>query len=153
MSALPPIADVLPHRGPAILLDEVTAYEGERVTCRVTLREGAAYARDGRLPAVLAIEYMAQTIGAWVGLRARARGEPVRIGFLLGTRELRLHVDSFAPGDVLDIDAEHVWGDLALGSFRCVVRRSGPGSSEVVAEATINAFQGDQDQIAEVAKR
>jgi len=149
VSGLPRIAELLPHRGPALLLDEVIAHETERVTCRVTLREGAAYARDGRLPAVLAIEYMAQTIGAWVGLRARARGEPVRIGFLLGTRELRLHVDSFAAGDVLDVDAEHVWGDLALGSFRCAVRRAG----EVVAEATINAFQGDQDQIEEVAKR
>ena len=58
MSGLPRIAELLPHRGPALLLDEVIAHETERVTCRVTLREGAAYARDGRLPAVLAIEYI-----------------------------------------------------------------------------------------------
>jgi predicted hotdog family 3-hydroxylacyl-ACP dehydratase len=151
VSALPPIAELLPHRGPALLLDELIAQAPERVTCRVTVRADAAYARDGRLPAVLALEYMAQTIGAWVGLRARARGEPVRIGFLLGTRELRLFVDDFAAGDVLDVDAEHVWGDSALGSFRCAVRRA--GSSQVLAEATINAFQGDKDQVEEVARR
>lgn len=149
MTAAPPIAELLPHRGPALLLDEVIAHAPERVTCRVTLREGAAYACDGRVPAIVAIEYMAQTIGAWVGLRALARGEPVRIGFLLGTRELRLDVESFAVGDVLEIDAEHVWGDSALGSFRCVVRRA----SDVLAEATINAFQGDKNQIDEVLKR
>ena len=32
------------------------------------------------------LEYMAQAIGAYAGYTARLRGEPVRIGYLLGTR-------------------------------------------------------------------
>ena len=38
------------------------------------------------VPGYVGLEYIAQTIAAHGGLRARAVGEPVRIGFLLGTR-------------------------------------------------------------------
>lgn len=137
MSAFPPIARLLPHGPPMILVDEVVADGGGVTVCRVVVREGAAFVEDGRVPAVVAIEYMAQTVGAFAGLRAREAGLPVRVGYLLGTRELVLETDSFAVGDELRIEAREVWNDLPLGAFACTVTRAGVR----VAAATLNVYQ------------
>jgi predicted hotdog family 3-hydroxylacyl-ACP dehydratase len=123
-----------------VLLDEVVEADGPRVLCRVTIRPDAPFAEAGRVPGVIALEYMAQAIGVYAGLRARGRGRPPRIGYLLGTRELTLEVDAFDAGDVLLVEASHVWGDEQLGSFDCAVRRAGA----TVAAATINVYQGEE---------
>jgi predicted hotdog family 3-hydroxylacyl-ACP dehydratase len=120
-----------------VLLDEVTAYDGERVRCRVHIRPDGLFVEGGRVPGVVALEYMAQAIGAYAGLRARAAGQPVRIGYLLGTREMTLEVAHFEVGDELEVVAEHLFGDEQLGSFRCAVSRGGAP----VAAATLNVYQ------------
>jgi predicted hotdog family 3-hydroxylacyl-ACP dehydratase len=138
VNPFPPVAELLPHSPPMILVDELVLVEGPRTVCRVTLRPDSPFAEGGRVPAAAAIEYMAQTVGVYAGLRARGHGEPPRIGYLLGTRDMTLELDSFAVGDELLVEAVHVWGDEALGSFDCAVRRGG----ETVAVATLNVYQG-----------
>lgn len=140
----PPVASLLPQSGPMVLLDEVTDCDAERVTCRAAVRPDGLFVEEGRVPAVVAIEYMAQAIGAFAGLRARAAGQPVRIGYLLGTREMTLGVDHFDVGDELVVEAVHLFGGEQLGSFRCAVTRRGAP----VAAATINVYQaGDAEEI------
>ncbi|MCO5169006.1 MAG: 3-hydroxylacyl-ACP dehydratase [Planctomycetes bacterium] len=138
MSAWPPLERLLPQRGPALLLDEVVAADDAAMTCRVTVREGSAYARDGVVPAVVALEYMAQAVGAWIGLGAYARAEPPRVGLLLAARDLVLHVEGFAPGDVIDVRVERTWTDGAAGAFRGVATRAGAP----VAEAALTVLLG-----------
>jgi predicted hotdog family 3-hydroxylacyl-ACP dehydratase len=123
-----------------VLIDEVLEAAEDRVVARVTLRATSPFVEDGRVPAIVAIEYMAQTIGAFAGLRARAAGGSPRIGFLLGTREMALEVDAFAVGDELTIEARHVFGDERLGSFRCEVRCGG----STLASAQLNVYEGDE---------
>ncbi len=136
----PPVAELLPHAAPMVLVDEVVDAADGRVAARVTLRPDSPFVEDGRVPAVVAIEYMAQTIGTYAGLRARAAGRPPRIGFLLGTRDLTLEVDAFAVGDELRIEARHVWGDEQIGSFQCEVLRGG----RTLASALVNVYEGDE---------
>ncbi|OFX22594.1 MAG: hypothetical protein A2V77_18990 [Anaeromyxobacter sp. RBG_16_69_14] len=136
MSDLPPIDELVPHSRPMILLDEVVAHEPDRVRCRLWLRPDSLFVSEGRVRAVIALEYMAQAVAAYAGLRARAAGVPVRIGFLLGTRELRLEIDHFDVGDELLVEAVHVWGDEQLGSFLCTVLRG----AVAVATATLNVY-------------
>ncbi len=138
--SLPPVAELLPHAPPMVLIDELVEAAEGRVAARVTLRPDSPFVEDGRVPAIVAIEYMAQTIGAYAGLRARAAGGPPRIGFLLGTRELSLDVDAFAVGDELTIEARHVFGDEQLGSFQCELRRAG----QTLASALVNVYEGDE---------
>lgn len=138
MTTFPPIADLLPHSGAMVLLDEVVEHGEERIVTRVKLHASSLFAEGGRIPALVAIEYMAQTIGAYAGMRARALGQPIRIGYLLGTRELALRVDAFDPGDELVVEARHVFGDEQLGSFDCVVSRAGTA----VASALVSVYQG-----------
>ena len=140
MTALPPVAELLPHSPPMILLDEVVEADGRRAVCRVRVRGDSPFAEGGKVPAVVAIEYMAQAVSAYAGLQARARGAPPRIGYLLGTRELTLEVDAFDVGDELVVEAVYVWGDETLGAFDCTVRRAG----QTVAAATLNVHQGEE---------
>ncbi|HEX9051420.1 MAG TPA: 3-hydroxylacyl-ACP dehydratase [Anaeromyxobacter sp.] len=137
----PPVAELLPHGPPMILIDEVVDASEGRVAARVVLRPTSPFVEGDRVPAIVAIEYMAQTIGAYAGLRARAAGGAPRIGFLLGTRELSLEVDAFEVGDELRIEARHVWGDERIGSFQCEVVRAG----RTLASALVNVYEGDEE--------
>ena len=49
------------------------------------------------------MELMAQGIGAFAGIEALKAGEPVRLGFLLGTRKLDLFADSVPVGTELEV--------------------------------------------------
>jgi predicted hotdog family 3-hydroxylacyl-ACP dehydratase len=138
---LPPLRELVPHRPPMLLLDEVVAWNGGRAECLVVLRDDSPFVEAGRVSAMLAVEYMAQCVAACAGLQGHSRGEAVRVGYLVGAREITLPSEPFRVGDVLRIFAQHVWGDDALGNFRCSVERGG----EVVAQATLNVYRGDLD--------
>jgi predicted hotdog family 3-hydroxylacyl-ACP dehydratase len=137
MIRLPPIAELLPQSAPMILLDEVVAFDGVRICCRTTIRRDSMFLSEGRVRAIVALEYMAQAVAAFAGMRGRAAGAAPRIGYVLGTRELTLEADHFAIGDQLVIDAEEVWDDERMASFRCRVSRDG----QRVAEAGLNVYR------------
>lgn len=142
-AALPPVAELVPHSGAMLLLDALVEADERHVVCAVRIRPDSTFCEGGRVPAIVAIEYMAQAIGAWAGLKARARREPPRIGYLLGTRELLLHVDGFVPGDELRVTALHEWGEEQLGVFQCSVTRNG----QPAATAALNVYQGGPEEI------
>jgi predicted hotdog family 3-hydroxylacyl-ACP dehydratase len=79
---------------------------------------------------------MAQCVAAHSGLEARAAGQPVRIGLLIGCRRLMLRTPGFPVGQGLEVAAQRVWGDATLGSFRCTVRDGASGA--VLAEGTLS---------------
>ena len=134
----PPIAELVPHKPPMLLLDRVLAHDADSITCEVRIAARAPFVEDGRIPAVVGIEYMAQCVAAFAGLSARAEGRPPRIGFLLGCRELRLDTGAFAVGDTLIVEARRTWGDSDLGHFTCWVQRDG----QTLVSGTLNVYQG-----------
>ncbi len=138
-AAYPPIVELVPHRPPMLLLDRVLSYDGQCVICETVLEPSSPFVDDGEVPAVVGIEYMAQTIAAGAGLSARDKGEAAaRMGFLLGCRSLTIAVDSFRVGDRLTIEARRTWGENEIGSFACKVERGG----EVVVEGALTVYQG-----------
>jgi predicted hotdog family 3-hydroxylacyl-ACP dehydratase len=139
LATYPAIVELVPHRPPMLLLDRVLAYDGECVICEAVLQPDSPFADKGQVPAVVGIEYMAQTIAAGAGLSARDKGAPsARMGFLLGCRSLTMAVDSFLVGDRLTIEARRSWGENELGSFACKVHRGG----EVLVEGALTVYQG-----------
>ncbi len=88
-----PIAELLPHAGDMILIDQVLSFDEEQIQTRLT-------------PAWLGIELMAQSVAAYAGCRARNEGRPVELGFLLGTRKFECNVEHFAQGTELTIHAK-----------------------------------------------
>ena len=136
---LPPIAEVVPHAPPMLLLDEVLSWAPGRARCGLTLRPDSPFVQAGRVRAVVALEYMGQAMAALAGLEARAAGQPPRVGLLLGTRELALSVGHLAVGDALEVDVERLHEDGNAAQFRGTVLRTGA----VVATAVLSVYLPD----------
>lgn len=132
-----PIAEVVPHAGEMILLDNIEAFEAERITCTRTIQsDGMFVDADGSMPSWVGVELMAQAIAAWAGCCARAEQRPVQLGFLLGTRHYACNVDAFPAGIRLIVEAERSFHDeQGMGVFHCRIK--GPG---IHAEARLNVY-------------
>ena len=122
-----PIAELIPHAGEMILLDALLEHGPEHVRCGLRVpTHGLFHDTDGALPAWAGVELMAQAIAAWAGCRAKASGEPVRLGFLLGTRHYVCNVAAFAPGSALVVEARREFSDAnGMGVFACRIEGDG----------------------------
>jgi predicted hotdog family 3-hydroxylacyl-ACP dehydratase len=135
MNAFPDIAELIPHTGPMILLDRVTAFDEDSLSAELVVRAGLF--GDGKtVPAWVGIEYMAQTIGAYAGMKAKLAGEPIRLGFLLGTRRYSGNVAEFRVGTLLTVRVDKIMQDEKLGAFEC--RIAGEG---IEMTANLNVYQ------------
>ncbi|MDG9926692.1 MULTISPECIES: hotdog family protein [unclassified Pseudomonas] len=136
-----PIAELVPHAGDMILIDEVVGFGTEEIETRLTVRPGGLFnLADGSLPAWVGIELMAQSVAAYAGCQARQAGLPVELGFLLGTRKYDCNVERFPAGSELRIHAlRSLQDDNGMGVFEC--RLSGPS---ILAEARLNVFRPPQ---------
>ena len=144
MTDLPlyPIADLLPHRPPMLLLDAVVARDAETLTARVVPRPDMPFFVAGQgMPAHAALEWMAQCCGAFVGARALDTGGAARIGFLLGSRNFQCQVAWFAAGMALDIVARLLFLDGSMGVFDCWVRPQGHETGADLASARLTVYQ------------
>lgn len=137
---LPPITALVPHRSPMCLIDRLVTGDAHRACGELTIRPDHPLLRGATVPAVAALEYIAQTIAAHVGLRSHLRGEPPRRGFLIGCRNLDLHAATFPCGVRLTIDVEQTWTDGAEAAlYRGRVRLT----DRLVAEGTLTVYQGE----------
>ncbi len=136
MTGLPPLRQLVPHAPPMLLLDELVEWAPGRARCAVRLRPDSPFMEDGRVRALVSLEYMAQAAAACAGMEARGGEGAARGGLLLGTRELSLAVAHFRAGDELMVEAERVSADEQVTSFRCQVHRG----QELVARAVLSVF-------------
>jgi predicted hotdog family 3-hydroxylacyl-ACP dehydratase len=135
------IAELIPHAGDMILIDHVLRFSAEDIEVQLTVRDGGLFNQaDGSLPAWLGIELMAQSVAAYAGCQARLRGEPLELGFLLGTRNFQCNVDRFPLGAELHIHAtQSLQDENGMGVFECRLR--GPGIDVI---ARLNVFRPPQ---------
>ncbi|MCY1187113.1 hypothetical protein D9M73_280550 [compost metagenome] len=83
---------------------------------------------------------MAQGVAAFAGCRARMRGDPVTLGFLLGTRKFECNVEHFPVGAQLSIQAiRSLEDENGMGIFECHL--TGPG---IHAQARLNVYSPPQ---------
>lgn len=139
---LPDIHDLVPHSGAMSLLGRLLAADDENLCAEVTITAGSMFCVDGAVGAWVGVEYMAQAVAAHAGHAARLIGQPVRVGFLLGTRRYACAVPAFAVGSLLHIHVQRaLQGENGLGAFECRIV-DGVGGGEL-ATATITVFQPD----------
>ena len=92
------LLELLIHRPPMVMLADVISVDGSGSAKAVAdvSEESMFYDRDlGGVPACAALEYMAQTVALVVGENRRSKGEPPKVGFLLGTRKMDVSVPAF----------------------------------------------------------
>ncbi len=134
---LPAVSELVPHAGAMRLIDELLEADATHGVARATVRNTQLFVDDAGMPAWIGIEYMAQTIAAWAGMRARGAGQPPSPGFLLGARRYASDVAAFPVGSVLTIRVQlEMAGDDGLSMFACTLAQDGTE----VARATVSVF-------------
>jgi predicted hotdog family 3-hydroxylacyl-ACP dehydratase len=134
---LPDIRSLVLHAGPMVLLDRVVAVEQESLCAEVRIRPDSLFCAGGGVGAWVGLEYMAQAIAAYGGYGARLRGEPVRIGFLLGSRRYECRRPIFEVGSVLRITVRVSHSQNGLASFECRI----DDADGQLATANVTVFQ------------
>lgn len=140
-AAFPPIEELLPHRGQALLLQSVLDWSSRAAACGVTLTDAFPYARDGRIEAVCGLELLAQSVAVYAALARRAT-ESVpremagpRAGLLVGVPRAEFFTAHLPLGILLRAHVEPVWQRDGTGRFRGEL---GDGTSIFVrAELTV----------------
>lgn len=136
MYGFPPVQQLLPHAGPAILIDAITEDSANHVAALATITPAHPYFVAGHgVPAWVGMEMMAQVIAAHgaLGASAGATGAPRR-GMLLGTRHYDGRVAWFAQGAQLAVHATQTFGHGG-GLAACDCRIDSAG--KLLATATI----------------
>jgi len=137
MSSFPAIAELLPHAGGMRLLERVLAHGPDGTVCEARVARSALFRRpDGGVPTWVSLEWMAQCAGVHGALAARARGERLERGFLVGSRSSLFHAPRLPEGP-LRVHAAPGRETGGLHAFTCrVVALEG----ELLAEARLGVF-------------
>jgi predicted hotdog family 3-hydroxylacyl-ACP dehydratase len=121
-----------------ILLDEIIEIGEGTLSAALTIRSDLPFFEKGRgVAAHVAIEWMAQTCGAYVGVAALEAKQPIHIGLLLGTRNFLATVPWFREGECLKVTAALVFMDSQMGVFDCIVTRTESEGELVKARLTL----------------
>lgn len=130
------IGELMPHSGKMVMLDRIIDYDENSLTAELVVRNDGLMGNEIAVPAWAGIEYMAQTIAAYAGIMAKQRGEPIKLGFLLGTRRYIGNVAEFKVGSALTVSIDKVMQDNHLGVFDCRILGAG-----IEVKATLNVYQ------------
>lgn len=117
-------AAYLPHSGRMVLLDSIDFYDENGLNASAAVSPGHILLPEGAaaLPVHAGLEIMAQGIAAWAGIQAALKGEPVRLGFLLGSRKIRFDAQEIPVGSRLNIAVRLSFQDAAgMGMFDCAL--------------------------------
>lgn len=133
-----PVARLLPHAAPMIIIDRVVSASAEYFEAEVVLRPDSLFCDGKSVNAWVGIEYMAQAVAAYAGAEALAAGRPVKIGFLLGTRSYSPRKPSFSVGTVLRIGVKKILHEPgSLSVVECSLRDIEETEPLVIANLTV----------------
>ncbi len=131
------VDQLIPHAGRMILLDRLVAYNDESISTEVVIYEDSQFYEKGGVPAWVGIEYMAQTVSAYVGMQRALKNLEPRVGFLVGARKYLSSVSTFSLGKRLLISAQPSFqAENGLGVFECRIKGDG-----IEIEANLNVFE------------
>jgi predicted hotdog family 3-hydroxylacyl-ACP dehydratase len=119
-----------------VLLDRIIECDDNSLSAELVVRDDGLLGNDKTVPAWVGIEYMAQAVAAYAGVMARRAGEPVKLGFLLGTRRYNSNVAEFKVGSTIKVRVEKIIQDDRLGVFDCRIQGDG-----VLVTANLNVYQ------------
>lgn len=96
--------DLIPHRPPMLLLDQVLAMTENQLWALVSIQENTFFYESYGVPACIGIEYLAQAAAAFFSLRSMSgdqtslHGDSPRPGMLIGSRNYQANTAYFVKG-------------------------------------------------------
>ncbi len=138
----PPLDTLLPQSGRMALLDRILDHDGDSTTCAVSPDDHEWFrGPDGRVPAWVSIEYMAQCCAAHGGLLLRdAPRKTPPAALLLGVRRIDLYTESFAPGSELQVTVRPAAGSGRAAAFQCSIR----DGERLLADARLSFYAPEE---------
>ena len=131
----------VPHSGDMLLVDRVLEYGSEFVVTEMDVGSHLPCFADGKVPAYLGLEIMAQSIAVWSGVGRNTPGPGQPIGFLLGARKYQCDVAYFEEGMTLQVHAREILQHDGLASFECVLGQViGSQMQRHLAKANVNVY-------------
>lgn len=145
MNIIPAIEELVLHRPPMLLVQALIAWDKNSAEVIVDTKDSYLFAdAEGKIPAWVGIEYMAQTVSALSGMNALMNNEPLCLGFLLGTRRYQSTRENFSPSEILHVKVQELMRDENnLVLFDCHIYRN----QELIASAEIKGIEPKYFQI------
>ena len=146
METYPPLSELLPHRGPSVLLDAVLENRRDSIRVRAHIGPQHPYLEPGRgVPVWVGIELMAQAIAVHAGLTARRSQRAPRKGMLLGTRRFEASSPYFTEGTELEVEARREFGEDGddLAACACSIMAAG----QILASATLIVVEVNEEDL------
>lgn len=119
----PQLYDLIPHREPMLLINEVLRLDHQSSSARVLIDEQAPFfEREKGVPSWIGIEYMGQTAALIAGYQKQQGMIGEHLGFLLGARNYRCQNAYFTASSKLTVSCTEVAvvGD-GLATFDCTI--------------------------------
>lgn len=134
-------AQLLPHGESAVFIERIVEHDESGIACEVVpgKRDGAL-AENEVIPTELGIEYMAQAVAAYAGLREAVERRR-DVGYVIAVRDLRVHTPGFVLGETLLVRATWQWGEANLARFSTSIERNGT----LLASAFLSVFRPKHD--------
>ena len=106
------LLSIIPHRGKMLLLSRVNSYDlAERIIETEYDITDKCLFYDSELagvPAWTGFEFIAQTIGAFSGIRDKINNEPIKFGFILAVSRVQIDLPFFKPGSIIKIRVKEI---------------------------------------------
>jgi len=139
VNSLPPVAELVPHGPPMLALEQLSTCEPGRATGTMQVRE-SLFLREGRLDAVVTLEYMAQLVAACLGHEGRRAGVGVRVGMVVACRSMTLARAELLLGERLVLNARCIRRTESVSQFETETH---DGSGALVSRATMTLVHGE----------
>ncbi len=134
------LENILPHKHPMILIDDIVDYSipDRWLSAKVSIKENSLFydAKIKGVSSVIGIEYMAQSIGCYAFLRKKLKTP--KVGYLLGTRLYNNLSEKFELGKTYFILVKEIFSEGEINSFDCLIYNE---TKEEVASAALNVYQ------------
>lgn len=140
------ISELLPQRPPMQFITAIESvdFDAGNLVARVDVTpQDLLYMSDiNGVPSWAALEYMAQSIGCFIGCQDRHNnpsGAPA-VGFVLGSRKLSVNVPTFNVDESYYIHVSALFCDSNIASFECTIYNQ---NNESVANGALNVYRPD----------
>lgn len=117
MKPFPPVCDLVPHRAPALLLDELLEWQPGAAVLRAKIQPYGPFVAGDSADSLLSLELMAQGAAACLGYAAFRAGGFARPGMLVTVRRLQILRPRVRVGEVLTISVRQTAGNEMASAF------------------------------------
>ena len=140
------LLDFIPHRGRMCMLSRVNNYNlrENSIEAEYDITEDCLFydAENSGVPAWVGFEFIAQSISAYIGIKNKINGLPVKEGFILGVSHMQIDLPFFSKNSIITINSVELDNLDPVFVFDGMI--SIDGKKVIAGKVTVMEVSGDQ---------